>query len=126
MTTRSQWDFPDASMPRAGKLRHKVSIQTATKTTDQFGATVTTWTTAVKVMAAIGPITNTTVALSFGQEAVGMVQVVCQYRSSLTIGNRIQFTRKGVNRTFNIVGVHDQEFRQRMCVVFCKELVPSA
>lgn len=43
-------------MIQAGKLRHKVTIQTPTETQDEYGQPVQTWATFAEVFASVEPI----------------------------------------------------------------------
>ena len=90
-------------MIRAGNLRHRVSIQVQTDTTDGMGGFSLAWaaiTGMASVPAAIWPLSSKEQLDAMKLESVATHKIRIRYRSGITPKNRIVFG----SRTFNILG----------------------
>jgi SPP1 family predicted phage head-tail adaptor len=99
---------PPVKVPvNAGDLRHRVTIESATRTGDGAGGATITWGTVAEVWAAIWP---RTVSETFALDRVAGTtthDVWMRYRSGVTPAMRITFG----NRVFDILGAQDVEDR---------------
>lgn len=104
---------------KAGKLRHRVTIQTATENQDSFGQAVKTWDDTATRYASIEPLT--------GRELFNAVQVqpdvshrvTLRHYEGLTPANRLKFGA----RYFEIKSVLNTEERGLETVALCVEKV---
>ncbi len=102
---------------QAGKLRHRVAIQTFTETQDTYGEPIRTWSTALTVHASIKPLR--------GQELLAAQEIAAEtthesrmrYNSTLTSLARLKFG----SRIFDITGVVNWLERNVLLIVSCKE-----
>jgi len=94
---------------RAGQLRHKISIQEQTDTSDGMGGFSTSWsdiTGMESVQAAIWPLSSKESLDSMKLELSVTHKIRIRYRSGITAKNRIAFGA----RIFNIISLtnHDE------------------
>ena len=76
---------------RAGRLRHRVSIQSTSESTDAFGALTDSWSTDATVWASIEPISGREAQIAKQTNPLVSHRVVMRYRSGVTPKNRILF-----------------------------------
>ena len=104
-----------------GRLRHRVTIQKPTATTDTGGGTAVTWATLKEVFADIQPQSGTS---GFRQEQVQESvthRIIMRYRADIGTNYRIKFG----TRIFNIHSILNEAERDRFLVLFCEEGVAS-
>ncbi len=92
---------------KAGDLRHRVTIESATRTSDDAGGSTTEWQTVAEVWAAIW---SRTVAEDFALDRIAGTashDIWIRYRSDVTPDMRIRLG----NRIFDILGAIDVEDR---------------
>ncbi len=92
---------------KAGDLRHRVTIESAARTSDDAGGSTTEWQTVAEVWAAIWP---RTVAEAFVLDRIAGTashDIWIRYRSDVTPDMRIRFG----DRIFDILGAIDVEDR---------------
>ena len=102
---------------RAGDLRHRVTIQSATDTTAAGGTVSRTWASVATVWASITPIK--------AQEQVEADQTVAVVTHLIaTRSNELQAQRRVVvgSRTFHVTGVRNIEERGRLYIADCQEV----
>ena len=104
---------------RAGRLRHRVSIQSQGTTLDDYGESTDSWSTDDTVWAAVEPVSGS--ERDIGEQMVGVVthRVVMRYVSSLTPNKRILFG----SRVLNINSVLNIDERNERLSLFCMEEV---
>lgn len=103
---------------RAGELRHRVEVQSATPTQGDMGAVSYTWATDATVWAGIKPISAAERLASGVVQADVTHRIVMRHRA-LTTENRLLFGE----RVFNIVAPLDRDERAIDLEIMAKEEV---
>jgi len=114
-----------------GRMRYKVQIQSATRTSDSGGGASVAWSKVADVFADIQP-QNSKEGV-FGTEnqirEVTRSKIYIRYRKDVSFKNRIvqTYSQDGVSatRTFNINGVVNVDNRFRFLELTCEEGVPT-
>ena len=102
---------------RAGKLRHRITIQRRTQTPDGFGGPVDTWTDfAVSVPASVETLSGRELVAAQAQHAEATVQFGMRYLAGVDTTMRIVYA--GLNH--DIVSVIDVGERRRELQVLTK------
>ena len=105
------------SMTRAGALRHRVSLESASKTPDGGGGSSIVWQEVAAVWVAITPLKGREL-MAAGQFASRLThEITMRYRAQVLPQMRL---RKG-NRIFAIKAVIDMDEKQRWLRVLCEE-----
>ncbi len=105
------------SMMNPGALRHRVALESATKTSDGGGGSILVWEQVALLWVAIKPLSGREL-LSAGQFASRLThQITLRYRTSVLPEMRF---RKD-NRVFQIKAVLDVEERRRWLRALCEE-----
>ena len=102
----------------AGKLRHKITIESKTNSQDAYGAMVETWSAAVTAWASIEQVS--------GQEyfeqgkVMGEVttKITLRYQSGITTLMRVVWGSK----IYGIVSIGNTEERNKEIMLLCKEV----
>lgn len=104
-------------MPAAGRLRHRVAIQRATRTRDSFGEAIRTWSTLATVWASVEPLRGREF---FDAE---MVQAEVSHRVIMRAYPGLQATDRLLyeGRVLEIQAVIDVRERGREYQVMCRE-----
>lgn len=102
---------------QAGRLRHRVEIQTFTETQDTFGEPDRTWATADTVWAAIEPLRGQELLSAQEINAETSHRVRLRYHSSVTPTARFKFG----TRIFDILSVINWQERGASLEVLCTE-----
>ena len=105
---------------KAGSLRHKITIETPSETSDGLGGMTTTWNTLKSIWAAVMPLR--------GQEYIGAMQTTSEishrvrirYMSGVTPKQRIKWG----DRYFDIESVLNPSERNIMLELMCIEQTP--
>jgi len=103
----------------AGKLRHRLTIQTRTATTDSYGQDIYTWSDLANVWGSIKSNIggeNNTEQLETGGKTV---EITIRYRDDITINDRVLSERSG--RYFYINDIQDLYERYRELKLTCSE-----
>jgi SPP1 family predicted phage head-tail adaptor len=105
---------------RAGRLRHRVQIQSVGSTVDDYGDLSNSWSTDASVWASIVPVGGTEDNIAGELTGVATHSIKMRYRSGVTAQSRIVFD----SRTFEIESVKDwNEYKAGKCLeIFCKEV----
>ena len=103
---------------QAGKLRHRVEVQTNTATRDTLGQPVASWAVTATVRAAIRPLRGN--ELMIAQQITPQVthEIILRHRS-LTAEQRL--VEAGGTRTFAILSVANLNERNHELRVLCVE-----
>ena len=106
---------------RAGKLRHKVELQSYTEARDDFGAAIETYSTYAKVWASINPTAGVLAGKEFisGQqvsEEAGY-EITIRYNSSVDVKHRVKF---GL-RLFDINVIKNVDEKNEYLILICSE-----
>ena len=101
----------------AGTLRHTITIQKKTITTDSYGGTVETWTDVSRVAALMEPLQGRELATAQTVNAETTTRITIRYFAGLIPANRIIFEGK----FYNIQSVVDVELRHREMIILASE-----
>jgi len=104
---------------RAGDLRHRVTIQQAVESQNDFGEVITTWQNYKTVWAAIKPLTGREYFASQQVNAEVSVQIQMRYIPGITPKMRIVEGSK----VYEIEAVMDVEGKRKELQLLCKEVV---
>ena len=104
---------------RAGRLRHRVSIQTQSTTLDSYGEPSDSWSTDDTVWAAIEPVSGSERDIGEGLAGIVSHRVIVRYLSGLTPKSRILFG----SRVLGITSILDQDEKNEYMKLMCKEEV---
>ena len=104
---------------RAGELRHKIEIQTATESIDAYNAPTQTWATTYTVWAAIYPLRGQERLIAAQQEASVDFRIRIRYRSDITPANRVKFG----DRFFDIDAVINADERNIFLDLMSREII---
>ena len=96
-------------MVKAGELRHRVRLQTASKVSDGMGGYTTTWSNTATVWAAIWPQKGKEYVEHMLTQGEVIVKIRIRYRSGVTIGKRFQDV--ATSEYYNIKSVINWENR---------------
>ena len=101
----------------AGKLRHRVSIQSLSETLDSYGEPTSGWATDETVWASIESVSGMEVDIGEGQAGIITHRISMRYTSNATPKKRLLFG----SRVFGIVSVLNHEERNEFLELSCKE-----
>lgn len=102
---------------RAGRLRHRVVVESPTTAPDNYGGLVTSWSTVGTYWAAIEPITGKERFASGERIAEGDVRIVMRYVGAITEAYRI--THGGV--VYDIKAVINRNEIDREYELLCQK-----
>lgn len=91
----------------AGKLRHRVTFQSVTQTSDSAGGYTESWATAATVWASIEPVSAYERFVGMQTETHTTHKVMCRYNSAITTAKRMSWD----GRLFDVVSVLDIDGR---------------
>lgn len=106
-------------MIEAGRLRHRVAIQSATEAQNDLGEVEKTWATTATVWGAVEPLTGRELWQAQQVSAEITHRVRMRYRSGLTPKNRILFG----SRILEINAILNPEERNIDLELLCREKV---
>lgn len=101
----------------AGKLRHRVSIQTESTAVDSYGEPTASWSTDETVWASIEPTGGNEVDIGEGQTGIITHRIFIRYTANASPKKRLLFGA----RVFGIVSVLNHEERNEFMQLQCKE-----
>ena len=101
----------------AGQLRHSVTLQDLTTTTDAYGGRVKTWTDTATVKAKIQPLSGSELYAAMRLDSRITHKVVIRYVPGINPIQRIKFG----DRILNINAVINVEERNRWLEIMCTE-----
>ena len=102
---------------RAGKQRHKVTIQKPTETRDAVGGVTTTWATLGTIWASVEPLSGKELLSADQLNSIATLRVRCRYIKNLTHECRI--FHKG--RSLEIVSAQNIGERGVEYEILCRE-----
>ncbi len=106
-------------MIRAGKLRHRVTIQQKSVTRNTFGEEVVTWQDVATVWAAIEPLRGREFFESQQINAEVTTQITIRYRDGIAPEMRIIYNSK----IYDIQAAINTEERDKELILLCKEVI---
>lgn len=92
---------------RAGRLRHKLTIQTATRTQDGYGDPIQTWSTFASVWGSWEPLSGSELNIAQEQNSETSVRIIIRYLSGVTPKMRVALG----SQTAEIVSVANKDGR---------------
>jgi len=101
----------------AGKLRHRVAIQTESSAVDTYGEPTASWSTDETVWASIEPTSGNEKDIGEGQAGIITHRIFIRYTANATPKKRLLFGA----RVFGIVSVLNHEERNEFTQLQCKE-----
>lgn len=101
---------------RAGRLRHRVTLQSKVEARDSYGATTITWDDEATVWAAIEPLSGREYFSQQQIQAEASVRIVVRYYSGLSTAWRV----KDGSTYYDIVDVLNHDERNRMMTLMCR------
>lgn len=104
---------------KAGDLRHSVTIERVTETTDDLGQPVQVWTPVATVRAAVEPLQGRELYAAQAVHSEAQYNVRVRYLSGITPKDRVKYG----SRYLNILSVIDKEERHRELTLLCSEVV---
>lgn len=103
---------------RAGRLRHRVTIETPGGTSSAFGEVAQTWSTLATVWAAVEPTTSRERVENEQTKTFTTHRVQIRYRANVTTAERVQFG----SRTLNILSVINPNEQNATLELLCTEV----
>lgn len=105
---------------RAGKLRHRITIQQVAETQDETGALVSDWSTFAEVWGSVEPLRGRELFMAHEQQARMDVRIRLRYLAGITAKMRVLFG----SHTYQIVSVINPEMRNREMQLMVWEITP--
>lgn len=105
-------------MLRAGDLRHRITIQSATTGSDGQGGTTKTWATLATVWAQVRPISGREAVQAGQMTSTLTTTVTIRSRTDVTVGQRVVHG----SRTLAIASVQDPDGRSEQLALLCSEV----
>jgi SPP1 family predicted phage head-tail adaptor len=102
---------------KAGSLRHQITIQTKTATTDAYGGPVDVWEDLETVWAAVEPLQGRELVTAQAVNAETTTRITIRYREGVTPANRIVFEGK----YYNLLSVVDTDLKHREMIILASE-----
>jgi SPP1 family predicted phage head-tail adaptor len=104
---------------RAGTLRHRVQLHSASTARNDYGEQTNTWSSYATVWARVSPGQGKEFEQAQQVHAELTHQVEIRYRSTVTTSHRVIFG----TRTLEIVSIVNPDERNKNMILLCKELV---
>lgn len=104
---------------RIGDLCHRISLQTASRTSDGGGGSTVSWTTSVTVWASIEPANGREPYIANQLNGQVSHKITIRYRSGVTTGYRVLFG----TRTFDVQAVLNKDERNELMTLYCLEVL---
>lgn len=102
---------------RAGKLRHAITIQRKSVTTDEYGGPVESWADVATVAASVEPMAGRELANAQTVNAEITTKITMRYLSGVLASDRITFEGK----FYNLQSVVDPEMKHRTLIIMASE-----
>lgn len=102
---------------RAGRLRHRLTLQSKTYTANAYGEQVVTWSDEATVWGAIEPLSGREYFAQSQIQAEATVRIVIRYYSTIDETWRV----KHGGLYYNIVDVLNHDLRNRMMTLMCRQ-----
>ena len=103
--------------PTIGRLRHRLTLESASRTPDGGGGASETWATVAEVWAEIAPTSGTEAVDADALTGRISHEIVFRYRSGVAPVMRL----RGGSRLFDIAAVIDVDERRRWLKCLCTE-----
>ncbi len=103
---------------RIGPLRHRVALQSATSSLDEYGGAGLSFSTDATVWASVEPISGRELISAQQQHAETTHRIRVRYTTNVTQESRIVWE----SRIFEVVSLIDNKEKKRMIELMCKEI----
>lgn len=117
---------------RSGRLRHRLELQQEgdnSPARDEYGAPLRGWSTTATVWGAIEPLTGREFFAQQQRQDESTVRIVIRHYSGIDPTWRIRHvdysTSPGTERIYNITDVQNENTRNRMMILMCREGVSN-
>ena len=100
-----------------GRLRHRLTLETATPTPDGAGGVTLAWSAVASVWAEIVPLTADERAVGEGEADLTLHKIIIRRRDDVSTGDRFTLG----SRAFRIKSVTDRQEDGRYLVCLCEE-----
>lgn len=104
---------------KAGRLRHRITIQKATEAQDSTGQAVKTWSTFTRCWSEIVPLSGRELQAAQAISAEASHSIRIRHVDGITPKHRIAYG----SRVFDINGITDTNERGRELILTCRERV---
>jgi len=102
---------------RAGRLRHRLVLQSKSEARDAYGAVIITWSTEDTVWGSVEPLSGKEYLAQDNLQAETQVRIVIRYQASIDTTWRVVHESK----YYDINAVLNENTRDRMITLMCKE-----
>lgn len=102
---------------RSGKLRHLVTVQRKSLTTDDYGGPVETWADVATARASVEPMQGRELASAQTVNDETTTRITMRYLIGVTTADRITFE----GRYYNLQSVIDPELRHRELIIMASD-----
>jgi len=106
---------------RAGQLRHRLQLQSATTAPDDFGQPIPTWSTYADVWGEVRPLTGRERYTAQQVQSSLSHQVRIRYRGGVAETHRVRWVDKATIKILDINAVLNTEQRDRELLLLCSE-----
>ena len=106
---------------RIGRLRHRIEIQQATETRNNYGEPVVSWATFRKCWASVEPLRGRELWAALEQQARVSTRIRIRYLADVTPKTRILYA----TRIYLINSIIDEEERHINMQLMCEEVVKT-
>jgi len=106
---------------RAGILRHLITIERPTLTTDEYGESITAWTTFFETKASIQPLKGTERFYNHALHTEATHSMTFRFKEQITPVMRVKFQ----GRIFEITSALNINEANRTTLLMCKEIFPK-
>lgn len=103
----------------AGRLRHRLTLSSASSTIDSFGQSTVTWTAFATVWGEIRDVMGREYFEARQQEAIRWARINIRYRDDVTNETRVTFG----SQVYDVDSVLYDPTRKRQLMLMCKEMV---
>ena len=102
---------------RAGRLRHRLTLQSKSETRDAYGSAIISWVDEVTLWGAIEPLSGKEYFSQSSVQAESKVRIVIRFYSGISTTWRV----KNDGLYYDIKDVLNENSRDRMLVLMCSE-----
>jgi len=108
---------------QAGALRHRVTIQAATETQNDFGEVTKTWSDLATVWAAVEALSGREYFEARQLQRSTLTRMIIRWRDDVTAGHRVRWTdTMGTTHTYDIESVIADRTHRAQLTLMCVEV----
>ena len=102
---------------RAGRLRHRLTLQSKTCTRDSYGAAIVAWATVRTVWGAIEPLSGRELTAQSQVQAEAQVKILLRYTTGIDTTWRVSHDSK----YYDILAVINHDEKDYMLTLLCRQ-----